>query len=71
MFWTTWKIVHLVIERFEIQSAINLGIVSIDNVAYEQLNNVSVYDIIRDKMVENNDILSIILNKMSQFIAIK
>ena len=71
MFWTTWKIVHLVIERFEIQSAISLRIVSIDNVAYEQLNNVSVYDIIRDKMVENNDILSIILNKMSQFIAIK
>ena len=31
--------------------------VNVDNVAYEKLNNVSVYDIIRDKLLKNNDII--------------
>ena len=51
------------IERFGIQSVMSLGIVNIDDVAYKELNNVSVYVIIRDKLVENNDMLSNILTE--------
>ena len=49
-----WKIVHLVIKRFGIRPAVSFGIVNIDNVVYEIFNNVSVYDIIRDKLFINN-----------------
>jgi hypothetical protein len=52
-----WKIVHLVIERFRIQSAVSFRIINIDDVVY----NVSVDDIIRDKLLKNNDMLSSIL----------
>jgi len=48
----------------------SLGIVNIDDIAYKEFNNVSVYDIIRDKLVENNDMLSNILNKISQFVVV-
>jgi hypothetical protein len=58
------------IERFGIQSVMSLGIVNIDDVAYKELNNVSVYVIIRDKLVENNDMLSNILNKIFQFVVV-
>jgi hypothetical protein len=37
--------------------------VNIDDVAYEKFNNISVYDIIRDKLFKNNDILSSILTE--------
>jgi len=61
MFWTTWKIVHLVIERFWIQSAVSFWTVNIDNVTYKEFNNISVYDIIRDKKKFKNSMLSSIL----------
>jgi hypothetical protein len=32
--------------------------INIHVVAYEKFNNVSVYDIIKDKLLENNDMLS-------------
>jgi hypothetical protein len=38
------EIVHLVIKRLEIQSVVNFRIVKIDDVAYEKLFNLSVYD---------------------------
>jgi hypothetical protein len=37
--------------------------INIDDVAYKEFNNISVYDIIRDKLFENNNILSSILIK--------
>jgi hypothetical protein len=63
MFWTMWKIVHFVIERFDIQSTMNFRKIKIDDVSYIEFNNVSVYDIIRDKLVENKDMLSSILTE--------
>jgi hypothetical protein len=57
------KIVHLVIQRFEIHSTVNLKIVNINDVSYKLFNNVSIYNIIRDKLFENNDMLSSILNE--------
>ena len=51
------KIVHPVIKRFEIQLAVSFRTVNINNIACEEFNNVSVYDIIRDKLFENNDML--------------
>jgi hypothetical protein len=47
-----WKIIHLIIERFGIQSVVSLGIINIDDVAFEKFNNVSFYDIIRDKLLK-------------------
>jgi hypothetical protein len=44
VFWITGKIIHLVIERFEIQSVVSFGSININDVAYEKFNNVSVYD---------------------------
>jgi hypothetical protein len=38
-------------------------IVNIDVVTCEEFNNVLVYNIIRDKLFENNDMLSSILTK--------
>jgi len=58
-----WKFFLLVIERFEIHSTVNLRIVNINDVSYKLFNNVSIYDIIRDKLFENNDMLSSILNE--------
>jgi hypothetical protein len=58
-----WKNFLLVIERFEIHSTVNLRIVNINDVSYKLFNNVSIYDIIRDKLFENNDMLSSILNE--------
>jgi hypothetical protein len=37
--------------------------INIDDVAYKEFNNISVYDIIIDKLFENNNILSSILIK--------
>jgi hypothetical protein len=42
---------------------VSLETVNIDDVAYEKFNNISVYDIIRDKLFKNNDILSSILTE--------
>ena len=57
------KIVHIIIKRFEIQSVVSFRMV---NIAYKEFNNVSFYDILRDKLFENNNMLSSILtNKMS------
>jgi hypothetical protein len=42
---------------------VSLETVNIDDVAYEKFNNLSVYDIIRDKLFKNNDILSSILTE--------
>ena len=41
----------------------SFGILKINDVAYKELNNLSVYDIIRDKLFESNDMPSIILTK--------
>jgi hypothetical protein len=51
----------------------SFGIVNINDISCEKFNNVSVYDIIRDKLFENNDMLSSIylLNKRFQFIMVK
>jgi len=58
-----WKKFLLVIKRFEIHSTVNLRIVNINDVSYKLFNKVSIYDIIRDKLFENNDMLSSILNE--------
>jgi hypothetical protein len=58
-----WKIVHFVIEKFDIQSTMNFRKIKIDDVSYIEFNNVSFYDIIRDKLVENKDMLSSILTE--------
>jgi hypothetical protein len=58
-----WKKFLLVIERFDIHSTVNLRIVNINDVSYKLFNNVSIFDIIRDKLFENNDMLSSILNE--------
>jgi hypothetical protein len=41
----------------------SFGIVNIDDVAYEKFNNVSIYDIIKDKLFENKDMLKSILTE--------
>jgi len=58
-----WKNFLLVIERFDIHSTVNLRIVNINDVSYKLFNNVSIFDIIKDKLFENNDMLSSILNE--------
>jgi len=58
-----WKIIQLVIERFEIQSVVNFETIKINNVAYEEFNNLSIYDSIKDKLFESNNIWSIILTE--------
>jgi len=50
-----------VIKRFEIQLIMSFGIIKIDDVSYEKLFNLLIYDIIRDTLFENNDMLIIIL----------
>jgi len=49
------KFFYLVIERFEIQLAVSFWIVKIDDVTYEKYNNLSVYDSIRKKLFESNN----------------
>ena len=56
-----WKIIHLIIKRFRIQSVVSFGIVNIDDVAYNEFKNVSINDIIRDKLFESNNMLSSVL----------
>ena len=41
----------------------SFGTVNIENIAYKEFNNVLVYNIIRDKLFENNDMLSSMLTK--------
>ena len=41
----------------------SLGTINIDDVSYEEFNNVSIYDIIKDKLLKNNDMLSSILTE--------
>ena len=41
----------------------SFGTINIKDVAYEKLKNVSVYNIIRDKLFKNNDMLSSILTE--------
>jgi hypothetical protein len=46
--------------------------VEIDNVAYDEFFNLSVDESIREKLFKNYNILILyLLNKMSQFIAVK
>jgi hypothetical protein len=46
--------------------------VEIDNVAHDEFLNLSVDEIIREKLVKNYNILILyLLNKMSKFIAVK
>jgi hypothetical protein len=42
---------------------VSFEIVTIDDVAYKEFNNVLVYDIIIDKLFKNNDMLSSILTE--------
>jgi TM2 domain-containing membrane protein YozV len=63
MFWTTWKIIYLVIEQFTIHSGVSFWIVKTDNVVYDEFINLLVYDNIRDELFESNNIWSIILTK--------
>jgi hypothetical protein len=63
MLLTIWKNVHLVIERFQIQSAVSFWTVKIDNVTYKEFNNKLVYDSTRDKLLESNNKWIIILTK--------
>jgi len=53
-----WKVVYLVIKRFEIQPAVSFATINIADIACEEFNNVWVYYIIRDKLLKNNDMLS-------------
>jgi hypothetical protein len=39
----------------------NFGTIKIDDVSYIEFNNVSFYNIIRDKLIENKDMLSSIV----------
>jgi len=51
---------------------VNFKIVEIDNVAYAEFLNLSVDEIIREKLVKNYNILILyLLNKMYKFIAVK
>jgi hypothetical protein len=56
-----WKIIHLVIERFGIQLAVGFRTVKINDIAYEEFKNLSVYDSVKDKLFESNNMLSITL----------
>jgi hypothetical protein len=42
---------------------VSFGTINIDDVSYEEFNNVSIYDIIKDKLLKNNDMLSSILTE--------
>lgn len=57
------EIVNHVIEIFKIHLAVSFRIIKIDDVAYEKLFNLWIYDRIRDKLFKSNDMLIIILAK--------
>jgi len=57
------KNAHFVIKKFEIQLAMNFGIVKIDDVADKKLFNLSIYNSIKEILFENYDMLIIILTK--------
>jgi hypothetical protein len=67
-----WQIVQVVIEKFKTQSNMNFEIVKINDIAYEEFFNLSIYESIREILFENNKMLILyLLNKRSRFIAIK
>ena len=66
-----WQIIHLVIKRFEILSYMNFKIVRIDDVCYEELFNLLIFESIREKLFKNNMLILYLLNKRSQFITVK
>jgi hypothetical protein len=41
MFWIAWQIFHLIIRKFQIQINVNFDIVKIDDIAYNELFNLS------------------------------
>jgi hypothetical protein len=46
------QIVHLVIENFEIQSDVNFEIVKMNDVTYDELFNLSVFESIRENYLK-------------------
>jgi len=56
-----WQIVHLVIRKFKIQLYVNFKIVKIDDIVYEELFNLSVYESIREKSFENNKLIIVLI----------
>jgi hypothetical protein len=56
-----WQIVHLVIRKFKIQLYVNIKIVKIDDVVYEELFNLSIYESIREKSFENNKLIIVLI----------
>ena len=56
-----WQIVHLVIRKFKIQLYVNIKIVKIDDVVYEELFNLSVYESRREKSFENNKLIIVLI----------
>jgi hypothetical protein len=56
-----WQIVHLVIRKFKIQLYLNFKIVKIDDTAYKELINLSVYESIREKLFENNMLIIVFI----------
>jgi hypothetical protein len=56
-----WQIVHLVIRKFKIQLYLNFKIVKIDDTAYKELINLSVYESIREKFFENNMLIIVLI----------
>jgi len=56
-----WQIVHLVIRKFKIKLYVNIKIVKIDDVVYEELFNLSVYESRREKSFENNKLIIVLI----------
>jgi hypothetical protein len=56
-----WQIVHLVIRKFKIQLYLNFKIVKIDDTAYKEIINLSVYESIREKLFENNMLIIVFI----------
>jgi hypothetical protein len=56
-----WQIVHLVIRKFKIQLYLNFKIVKIDDTAYKEIINLSVYESIREKLFENNMLIIVLI----------
>jgi hypothetical protein len=50
VFWTTLQIILLIIGKIKIQLDVNYEIVKIDDVAYNEFFNLSVYESIREKL---------------------
>ena len=58
-----WKIIYFAIKKFRIQLVVSFWIVKIDDVSYKEFNNLSIYDSIRDKLFESNNMWNIILTE--------